>query len=208
MSKRPQLIPHFATAQEQSTFLRWMRLLRDDVSELSGSIGILVALSKRSEDHGLISVLNRNPAFWNSILDALNTSSFVVMGRIHDTTGDAYLKNVMRFLKTRKALSGIARHFGGFAATHGTLIIKVRKLRHNVFAHIAVTRPESIAFDFEGLTMPLRLTQTPTISKFPPDGGIIRLTHTSPGRSVSKAGNGGGYGRSQSRRPPFPGIAA
>ena len=152
MSKRPQLIPHFATAQEQSTFLRWMRLLRDDVSELSGSIGILVALSKRSEDHGLISVLNRNPAFWNSILDALNTSSFVVMGRIHDTTGDAYLKNVMRFLKTRKALSGIARHFGGFAATHGTLIIKVRKLRHNVFAHIAVTRPEFIAFDFEGLT--------------------------------------------------------
>jgi hypothetical protein len=55
--------------------------------------------------------------------------------------------------------------------------------------------------------VPVRLRHTPTTSSPRSHGMTIRLKHKATRSSVSKAGNGGGYGRSQSCRPPLPKIA-
>jgi hypothetical protein len=87
------------------------------------------------------------------MFSALQTFSFIVMGRIHDTTRDAYLKKIMTFSETRrKRLSIVAERFDGLATTHADLIERVLQLRNNVFAHTGMARPEHIVFGFEGLT--------------------------------------------------------
>jgi hypothetical protein len=147
----PSLKPIFATSREQSDFMRWMRLLRDDVWELSGSLANLSALSKRTEVDELLEVLNRNPTFWNANLLALETSAFVIVGRIHYKGADAYLNCIMKFLKRQKSLSSIADRFEGLLRTHAPLIGTTLRLRNNVFAHTGETSPEHVAFGFKDL---------------------------------------------------------
>ena len=92
----------FASPEEKAELLRRMRLFSEDIAELSSAIAIPIALSRRADDAALIAALNKNPAFWNSILSGLQTSSHITVGRIHDNTRNAYLKEIKRFLGTRK----------------------------------------------------------------------------------------------------------
>jgi len=152
LTKTARLFPVFATQTEQARFIRNMRLLRDDIIELSSTIGILIALSKRSEDHELSAALNRNPVFWDAILNSLHTSSFVVIGRVHDTTRTAYLPSITKFAGKTKSLSIIAGHFDGLLKVRADLIATVIRLRQRVFAHSSFHRPENISFGFKSLT--------------------------------------------------------
>jgi hypothetical protein len=142
----------FATQAEQGSFIRRWRLLCEDVSELSSSAAILIALSRRSDERVLLSVMNRNPVFWNSIISSLQTSSFVAVGRIHDSKRGAYLQEIKKALKLRTALSDVLSRFDSLEQTHDSLITKIVRLRNTTFAHAALNRPVHIAFGFEGVT--------------------------------------------------------
>jgi hypothetical protein len=142
----------FATDEEQVRVVRQLRLLRDDVAELSELVGILIALSRRGSDHELIKALNQNSSFWNGVLGALSTSVFVCIGRIHDTRKEAYFRKIIEFAKTRNALSQNAKQFEQLTKAHDVLIGKVLRLRNAIFAHTSFNAPEHIAFGFEGLT--------------------------------------------------------
>lgn len=142
----------FATQTEQASFIRRLRLLCEDVSELSSSAGILIALSRRSDERVLLSVMNRNPVFWNSILSSLQVSSLVVVGRIHDSKRGAYLQEIKKALKMRTALSDVLSRFESLEQTHDSLITKIVRLRNTTFAHADLNRPVHVAFGFEGVT--------------------------------------------------------
>jgi hypothetical protein len=91
--------------------------LLDDISELSGTLSNLLALSRRADDKKLFEVLNRNPAFWNANLLALETSSFVVIGRVHDTSRNAYLNSIRKFVKGHKSLNQFEGYWRDLATT-------------------------------------------------------------------------------------------
>jgi hypothetical protein len=152
LTVHPSIKPVFATSQEQIRIVRQMRLLRDDICELSGFLGPLIALSRREADGELVAALNRNAGFWNSVLGALSTSSFVVIGRIHDTRREAYLRKLIEFAKTRPALSEAVTCFGRLLKSHEALIQKIVELRQTIFAHTSFDAPERFAFGFNGLT--------------------------------------------------------
>jgi hypothetical protein len=125
----------FADSQAQGRFFRHMRLLGDDINELSSTVGIFVALSQRANDQPLLLALNRNPVFWNSMLASLSTTAFIVMGRIHDKDKNAYLNAILKVLRSRNYLSDVLSKFETIKKTHDGLITKVLAARHNIFGH-------------------------------------------------------------------------
>jgi hypothetical protein len=76
----------FANIDEKAAFLRRMRLLLEDKAELASSIGVPLTLWRRADDQALIAALNQNPAFSNTILSALQTTTFAGAGRIRDSS--------------------------------------------------------------------------------------------------------------------------
>lgn len=142
----------FITKEEQNTFIRRWRLLSEDVEELSSSLAILIALSRRTDAQDLLSIMNQNPFFWNSILSSLQTTSFVAVGRIHDPKAGAYLLEIKKFLNTRKELSEVLSRFGHIEKKHSALIEKMMRLRNTTFAHAAFNRPVHEAFGFKEVT--------------------------------------------------------
>jgi glutathione S-transferase len=142
----------FVNKAERADFLRRMRLLSEDVAELAQSVAILLALARRADDQALIAALNRNALFWNTILSALQTTIFVIMGRIHDTSpGGAYFSEIKKFLKTRKAAAEVLARFDKLHAVHQKLVGRMVKLRQKVFAHAAFDRPLHDASGFKDL---------------------------------------------------------
>jgi hypothetical protein len=134
----------FATPAEKSKFLRLMQLLTADVSELSGTLGILIALSRHSDDHALVSVLNRNARFWHSLFNSLYMSSFVMIARIHDSAHGAYLRKIKQALHP-KAMSDVLERFDNLEADHSHFIAKVLSLRETAFFR------ERITFELDGV---------------------------------------------------------
>jgi hypothetical protein len=135
----------FSKPAEQSKFLRLVQLLTADVSELSGTLGILIALSRRSDDHALASVLNRNARFWHSLFHSLYALSFVMMGRIHDGAHGGYLREIKKALYA-KAMSDVLERFDNLEADHAHFIAKVLSLRETTFHR------ERITFELEGVS--------------------------------------------------------
>jgi AbiU2 len=140
----------FATNAERNRFLRLMRLFVDDVSELSACLSILIALSHRSQDDQLRTALDRNGSFWNSILASLYTSSFVIMGRIHDRAG--CLPKLKRTLARYKSMASVSTTFEQLERNHQSFLDQVLRQRNRVFAHTDIDRPLLIAFGFHDLT--------------------------------------------------------
>jgi hypothetical protein len=148
-SERGQTIA-FADPDAQARFFRHMRLLADDINELSSAVGILIALEKRANDRALLSTLNRHPVFWNSILASLSTTVFIVMGRIHDKDSHAYFKEIRKVLRSRPYLSDVLLRFEAINTTHRQLIEKALTARHNVFGHSSFDRPRYVAVGLRG----------------------------------------------------------
>src|SRR5580692_5950403 len=141
----------FASKSEKAEFLRRIRLLAEDIAELARSTAIPLALSRRGDDQGLIAALNQNPAFWNAILSALQTTIFVGMGRIHDSSREAYFSEIRKFLKSRKSGAEALARFDVLHASHDKLVKQMVKLRQKVFAHADFNRPLHEAFGFKDL---------------------------------------------------------
>jgi hypothetical protein len=141
----------FVSKSEKADFVRHMRLLAEDIAELAQSTAISLALSRRSDDPGLIAALNQNPAFWNTILSALQTTIFVGMGRIHDSSRAAYFTEIRKFLKSRKSGAEALARFDVLNAAHDKLVKQMVKLRQKVFAHADFDRPLHEAFGFKDL---------------------------------------------------------
>jgi hypothetical protein len=142
----------FTKPDEKADLLRRMRLFSEDVAELSSALAIPIVLSRRSADAHLIDALNRHPAFWNSILSALQTSSHVIVGRIHDNTRHAYLKEIKAFLKKRKEGAEILERLNALEKQHANVIERMVTLRQKVFAHADFDRPVHEAFGFRDIT--------------------------------------------------------
>lgn len=152
LKNKPKPLRAFATHEEQSKVIREMRLLRDDLSELSDYLGILIALSKRADDKKLIDYLNGNAEFWNLTLSSLESSAFVVLGRILDSRKESYLKALVRFMERSARTGELAKKFEELQKRHADLIERVIRLRNNVFAHTGHTMPEHVAFGFRDIT--------------------------------------------------------
>jgi AbiU2 len=139
----------FATETEKADFLRRMRLFAEDIAELSAIIAIPIVLFRRSGDKALIAALNNNPRFWNAVLSGLQTSSHVIIGRIHDKSRDSYLNEIKRFLRTRKEGSEALATLERLEKAHVTLIKRMVNLRQKVFAHADFNRPVYEALGFK-----------------------------------------------------------
>jgi len=142
----------FTNPEEEADLFRRMRLFSEDVAELSSAIAIPIALSRRSANAHLIDALNRQPTFWNSILAALQTSSHVIVGRIHDNTRHAYLKEIKGFLETRKEGTEVLERLNALEKQHVKVIERMVMLRQKVFAHANFDRPVHEAFGFRDIT--------------------------------------------------------
>jgi hypothetical protein len=148
----PTAAMKFVTKDEKSEFLRLVRLLSDDVTELSASTSILLSLSRRSTEAKVLSVLNDNADFWNSIFASLYTTSFVVIGRIHDNGKAAYLKKIVSGLTAQKSMADVLANFSIVRTTHSDLIKSALNVRDKVFAHSDFDRPRHMVVGFRGMT--------------------------------------------------------
>jgi AbiU2 len=142
----------FTNPKEKTDLLRRIRLFTEDVAELSSALAIPIVLSRRSADTRLVDVLDKHPAFWNSILSALQTSSHVIVARIHDKAGDAYLKEIKKFLKTRKEGTEVLERIDALEKQHAKVIERMVTLRQKVFAHADFNRPVHEAYGFRDIT--------------------------------------------------------
>lgn len=154
MTKFSKLLGVFATSDEQSEILGLMRVVSNDVAELSALLGAQLALARLPENDPVYERLNQHAGFWNTILLAQQTNLLVLIGRVYDNGKGACLKRILKFIGTRRQLTQVAVLFAGIEHKYGGLLAKVEKLRNDVFAHSSENKRLHIAFGFEGLTYP------------------------------------------------------
>jgi hypothetical protein len=144
----------FATRDEESRFVRQLRLLQDDLSSYVGAIATLVAINERADDKVLLEKLNRHAIPWNCVLAALQHQVIISIGRIHDKAKSAYLRPLIDRLGKASASEyrEAAIAFNAAVTNQQVFIDAILKLRHKVFAHTDHDAPVIATFGFDGLT--------------------------------------------------------
>lgn len=143
----------FATLDEQSEQLGWLRVFADDVAELSAVVGNLLALHRHVGIETIEKRMNEHPDFWGPMLLALQTNMMVVIGRLFDIGRRTDLKSIMSFAASRKQLASEKDRFDRLATEHKSLIENANKMRNNVFAHSSQDRKLHVAFGFRDMTL-------------------------------------------------------
>lgn len=145
----------FATEEEQSDFVRRLRLFRDDLEGYAASAGPYVAIQRCAGDDVLEVRLNQHPVFWNSVLASLQCTALISLARIHDNGKSGYLKAVFKALENcglveiRAAGASLSTAIGN----HQKFVDQCVKLRNNIFAHTNHHAPVHAVFGFEGITI-------------------------------------------------------
>ncbi len=150
-SRTARKLPGTATAQE---FEHALEVFRTNVQ--SGAqffYAYLAVHAMAAEDSRVHRILNRTPLFWNTSLGALQTATFIALGRVFDGTTrhnlNALLKladqNRQVFTKQPPPTSADFRRLNACATRWSAIYDKsYRPLRNKVFAHTVVTDDRTV----------------------------------------------------------------
>ena len=84
------------------TFEKELEILRTEAEEAAQYVYAYAAIQEVSAHHTeVLSLLNTAPLFWNTILGALQTSAFIVLGRVFDDDNGSH--GVARLLRLAMA---------------------------------------------------------------------------------------------------------
>jgi AbiU2 len=145
----------FPDQQTQDKFFRELRLVYDDLCSYASAAAPYCAIHSQADDTALLGYLNRNPLFWSSVLESLQSAAIVSLGRLHDKARNHnHLASYIREMqKQNPACSKASQAVETAVAAQQPFLTKILKLRNTVFAHTSIDAPLFAAFGFEGIKL-------------------------------------------------------